>query len=187
MKQFNKMKKQLLVAATLVTITVLLRTVFKIAPNFEFVTALILLSALKLEGTYKFVVPALAIVVSDLIIGNSIIFIFTWSGFAAMYLLSQFIGKHPLSRKRYVNYLAGGLVNVMFFYFWTNFGVAMTTNMYTHDLPGYMHSLYMALPFLVNQLQSAVLYIPLAFFVYEVCVEGKFIESVEARLSKLGA
>ena len=63
-------------------------------PNFEIITALSLIAGIYLGGVYMIIVPLAIIFLSDLVIGNNYIFIFTWTAF-------MFIGLFGyLSRKK---------------------------------------------------------------------------------------
>lgn len=158
-----------LITVGLVALGVASRTIFHLGPNFELVTAILVLSATRLSRPANILVPVLVIGISDVLIGNTTIILFTWSGFLATWGIS-FLGKSKLTDKLGSNLVkvAGmGILGVLFFYFWTNFGVVVTTNMYSHNLAGYGESLVMALPFLRNQLVSAILMTPALFVVYE--------------------
>lgn len=174
----------ILVLAGLVVLGVASRTVFHLGPNFELITAILVLSAVKLSRPANVLVPVLVIGISDMLIGNTAIIIFTWSGFLAAWLLGL-LSKPKLAGKPGSNLIkvtGMGILGVLFFYFWTNFGVVVTTNMYPHTLAGYGESLVMALPFLKNQLVSAILMTPALFAVYEL-VTGK-LEKVDLNFAR---
>jgi hypothetical protein len=176
-------KSQVLQFLALVALGVLTRTVFHIAPNFEFVTAITLLSATKLKAPYSFLAPFITIIVSDTLIGNTNIFLFTWSGFALAFILGL-LAKRKLANlclSTLLRYEGLAVASVLVFYFWTNFGVVLTTNMYPLSLGGYQLSLIMALPFLKMQLISAVLTMPILVIAWELITKKLTLDKTEVK------
>ena len=55
----------------------------------------------------------------------------------------------------------GGLISSVIFFLWTNFGVVLTTTMYTKDLSGLLASYINAIPFFRPQLVGNLLLVPL--------------------------
>lgn len=161
------MKKNLIILVVLVTLGVLTRTVFHINHNIEFITAFTLVTAYFISQKRYSIFVALGILfISDLIIGNSNIFLFTWSGF----LFTAIIGfaiRHFNIKNRWVASIGGGVISTFVFFFWTNFGVVLLSNMYTKDLIGLMQSYFNALPFLYNQLIGNIIIVPLVFIAFE--------------------
>ncbi len=170
MKQFNKYKFEICAGIVLILLGIATRTFLHIGPNFELVTAISILAATQLSSRRSWLIVAAIMIASDIILGNTNILIFTWSGFAITFLLGT-ISKNYLQTQSYwrkfFTYEALGLVSVLAFYFWTNFGVVILGTMYAHSWAGYMQSLYMALPFLKIQLQSAIIFVPLLSLGYE--------------------
>ncbi len=77
-------KSKLIVALILIFIGVAGRFVlveYVGIPNFEIITALSLIAGIYLGGIYMIAVPLAIIFLSDLVIGNNYIFIFTWTAF----------------------------------------------------------------------------------------------------------
>lgn len=56
-------------------------------PNFEIITVLSLIAGIYLGGLYTIIVPLAIIFLSDLVIGNTYIFVFTWTAFMFIGLL----------------------------------------------------------------------------------------------------
>jgi hypothetical protein len=54
-----------------------------------------------------------------------------------------------------------GILSTMVFFFWTNFGVVVTTSMYERSFSGLIQSYINALPFLRNQLIGNIIIVPL--------------------------
>jgi hypothetical protein len=96
-----RIDKRWIGAAALVMTAVVWRVVnwhYGIAPNLELVTASTLVAATFLDRRGAWLVPLAIMVASDVIIGNSLILVFTWSAFALTGLaglaLRRFAG-HP--------------------------------------------------------------------------------------------
>lgn len=167
---------KLLIAAIFVMIGVLTRTIFHIAPNIEFITSISLLSGYYLSGKYKFTVPFLTMVITDTIIGNTNVLIFTWSAFLLGGYFGQALKTNPFFDKAlgtikskpgfdFVKRLgtleAGGIAFTLFFYLWTNFGVWFLGTMYPKTAAGLMASYINAIPFLRPQLMGNIIIVPM--------------------------
>lgn len=165
-----KNKTNLLIIAIFSLWTILFRTSLHIAPNIEFVTALSALSGYLLYKDSKaYLIPLLVMGITDLIIGNSIIFLFTWSGFLLPVLLSKkLLNKSFFSKNKTIDKLFGSILislsSTVFFFLWTNLGVVMTTDMYSKDLFGLFSSYLNALPFLKMQLVGNLFFVPAFIF-----------------------
>jgi len=147
---------------------VLSRTVFHLGPNVEFVSAISISSGILLKNKkLAFAIPVIIMFISDMIIGNTNIFLFTWTGFAIPvvigFFLSKFIKKdneHKLTKLIGLSGLAGITSSITFF-IWTNFGHWITTNMYTKDLNGLIACYINAIPFLKPQLAGNLIIVPI--------------------------
>lgn len=167
MKKFNS---QIIWVVVMIGVAVATRTVLHLGANFEWITALTVVAAMKLRGRYALAVPVLSVMISDILIGNDAIFIFTWSGFAMMFVTTWLCRSRLNDLSvigRYTGATAIAVANVLLFYFWTNLGVVLVGKLYVISFTGYVQSLYMALPFLQNQLLSAVIATPAVLAVYE--------------------
>lgn len=146
----------------LISIGIVTRTIFHIGPNVEFVTACSLTAGWFLqEKKFSWVVPFGIMVITDFLIGNSIIFIFTWSAFLCAPLFSRYIN----ARHLYISATDAGICFTLFFFLWTNFGVVVTSNMYPKTIQGLGLSYVNGLPFLFNQLIGNMVIVPALFFV----------------------
>ncbi len=165
-----KNKTNLIILAIFAIWTVLFRTVLHIAPNIEFVTAFAALSGyLFIKDSKAYIYPVILMFVTDLLIGNSIIFIFTWTGFLLPVLLSKkLLNKNHFFKNSTFDKLFGsvliGFGSTIFFFLWTNLGVVITTSMYTKDIFGLGLSYFNALPFLKMQLIGNLLFVPAFIF-----------------------
>jgi hypothetical protein len=155
------------------------RTVWDLGPNIELVTAAMILASFYLGRKSAFWLTFAIIALSDRIIGNSKIFLFTWSGFLLPALfISPILKKlatyyQLLTTKKIFTGLPlvfVGLSANIFFYLWTNLGVWVLDSwgMYTKDLPGLIKCYIYGLPFLKNQIISSLIFIPMGYFVIEI-------------------
>lgn len=159
------------------------RVALDLGPNIELVTMAMVLSAFYVGRKESFWITFAIIAISDRLIGNSNIFLFTWSGFLIPALLSKnlikFLDKIQSlllkSSKRIaftIPLLVTGFAANFFFYFWTNFGVWFldSFNMYPNTLNGLIRSYINGLPFLKLQMTSTFIFIPLGFFITEIMI-----------------
>jgi hypothetical protein len=162
--------KDAVLALFLISLGILTRTIFHVGPNIEFVTAVSLAAGYFIKNkALAMSVPLFTLFVSDIIIGNTLIYLFTWSSFFVSTILGVVFSKKDLfkiNNKFAKNALMGeglGIVSTLIFFFWTNFGVVLTTNMYEKNLTGVISSYINGLPFLLNQLLSNLLIVPVIF------------------------
>lgn len=161
------MKK--LILPILLILAVLERTVFDLGPNFEFVTTALILSAFYLGQKQSLLLIFLILLVSDSIIGNTNIFIFSWTGF----LIPAFFASNIFKKIKLNKILLGtglGISSNIFFYLWTNFGVWLLDSwgMYPKTIQGLLLSYINGIPFLKYQVSSTLLLLPISFVVFEI-------------------
>lgn len=157
------------------------RTSFHLGPNFEMVTALSVVSVLFLKNKkLAFAIPLAIMVLTDFAIGNSIIFLFTWTGMLIAPLSGTLFtqGKthnakrlthstqtpSPKSKFQTLSLVSASILANIVFFLWTNLGVVLTTTMYEKNIQGLMQSYINALPFFRNQLVSGIIFTPVIFF-----------------------
>src|SRR3989338_2437344 len=73
--------KNLFIAILLIVLGVASRTIWHVWPNVELVTSIALISSSFLSRKWTLFVIISVMAISDMLIGNTNIFIFTWSGF----------------------------------------------------------------------------------------------------------
>ena len=159
-------------------------------PNLEIITVLALISGIYLGGVYAVAVPLSIIFLSDLVIGNTYIFIFTWTAFAAIGLFGCFFKKktchscedgNPVKaenwklekkynqRKDYElgtkNSIVLALLSSIFFYLCTNFGWWLMSGMYEYSLSGLARCYWMAIPFFRNNLVGNLIFVPMGIYI----------------------
>jgi hypothetical protein len=120
-----------------------------------FVVAIIsLLSGIILGGYYAFVVPITVMVITDLIIGNNWILLFTWSGFAVLGIIGYLLKtKNSLKIQKIPRILGAGIVGILLYDLWTNFGTWLG-GWYSHTFEGLVLCYTNALPFMFWHLLS---------------------------------
>lgn len=157
------------------------RTVFDLGPNFELVTLAVVLSSFYLNKKSSLLSTLFIMLSSDLLIGNSSIFIFTWSGFLIPILFIN-IFKNLKINKIFSGTLAGISANI-FFFAWTNFGVWALDSwgVYPKTFTGLLHSYINGLPFLKYQLISTLIFVPLGFGIYKLLSKFKFTHNGNAK------
>lgn len=176
MKKYN----YLALAITLILLGITTRTVFHIKPNLEFVTACSLAAGFFFrKNTYAVLIPVLIMFGSDLIIGNTNIYIFTWTGFLVSFLVG--VAMKSGRFKNFTNSVLkftgfsqlAAIVSTLLFFLWTNFGVVVTTNMYSKDFSGLIQSYINGLPFLKIQLAGNLLIVPAIFLLSYLVINSK--------------
>jgi len=163
--------QRLLLATLLVILGILFRTTWHLGPNVEFVTSATLLSGAYLGKKWAIIIPLIIMGITDLIIGNTNIFIFTWSGYLFIGCLSYLSDLSNLGRKAKILSATGlGLIASFWFFLWTNFGVWLLDSwgMYAKTLSGLLDSYIMGLPFLKYNLIGNLVLVPTSFLLTEI-------------------
>jgi len=141
------------------------RVAFDMGPNVELVTLAMVCSGIYFGVKSSFLLTFAVVALSDIAIGNSNIFIFTWSGFLVPALVIGKLGGY-IKGKGFLGRVAGGgmsgLAANVFFYLWTNFGVWALDGwgMYSDGADGLLMSYVNGLPFLKLQALSTLLFVP---------------------------
>jgi len=164
-----KISMKLKVALILILLGFLFRTVFHLGENIEFVTSAALLSGSFLGPFWAVTVPLVIMAVSDFFIGNTMIYLFTWSA----YLIIGLMGFLLLRKKKgKISHIikAGftGIVSSLIFFLWTNFGVWFLDSfgMYEKSFNGLLSAYIYGLPFLKSNLTGNLFFVPLSFAVF---------------------
>ena len=104
-----------------------------------------------LFGLKYIIVATTAFIVCDLIIGLHPLIFFTWLGLIIVGLTSQAFTKYYFR-------VPGVMIGVLIFFFVSNFGVWLLSDMYSQDLKGLTQCYIMGLPFLQNSLIGSLLF-----------------------------
>ena len=170
-KKLNKMKDQkkyshttsYILLATLFLAAFLERAVWDLGPNVELITTAMILASIYVGRKEAFWLTLAIMTTTDALLGNTNIFIFTWSGFLipAIFAGKIFADKKFGQFKKIVLGTSAGIGSNLFFFLWTNFGVWLIGNMYTKNLTGLLMSYFYGLPFVKPQIISSLIFIPL--------------------------
>lgn len=138
------------------------------APNFTAVAAAGLFAGFAFKGGIKaFLVPLIALWISDLLINNIIYasyyegFAWVTEGFVWIYtgiILSVVIGRFGIKSAKAAPLLLGGLSAAVVFYLITNFGAWMASPLYAQNYLGLIAAYVAGLPFLLNQVLGTLFY-----------------------------
>ena len=140
-----------------------------LGPNVELVTLMSVLAAVWFGARFGLITAVVSLIISDLVIGNTNIFLFTWSGFAVIGWTGWYLTKFS-GLKRILAGGAFGLLASLWFYGYTNFGVWLIGGLYPPTFAGLAQSYYMGLPFLKLQAVSNALLLTVAMIVLELKV-----------------
>jgi hypothetical protein len=173
-----------LIVSVYAFITILFRTSLHLGPNIETVTAFALLLGMLLNWKQAAFMVIAIMIITDLIIGNTSIFIFTWTGFLIPLVIAKLvINKKLFSRNANFDLLlaglTGGIVSTLFFYIWTNFGVVVLTDMYPKTIEGLMQSYINALPFLKLQIAGNMIFSPVFLISAKLLLSNKQLLSLQ--------
>jgi hypothetical protein len=159
----TKLFKNIILIALLITVAVSWRIInfnYQIAPNLEIVTAVSVIAAIILGLRGAIIVPIATMIISDSIIGNSSIFVFTWGAFAIIGASAVILKKLNQQPKKQIIYSFGFAVASSFLFFIvTNFGV-WAQGWYPATLAGLTTCFINAIPFYRTMLIGNLLLVP---------------------------
>ncbi|MDP3883030.1 MAG: hypothetical protein Q8Q48_03160 [Candidatus Staskawiczbacteria bacterium] len=165
MQIFKKEKNtEFIIAIFLVLVGVALRLVPH-APNFTPISAIALFGGVYFSRRTAFVLPVLAILISDLFIG-----FYDFKIMAAVYgsfILSVALGLWLKNHKKWHLIVGGAILSSVLFFLITNFAVFAFSPWYAKSLSGLIQCYVMALPFFKNTLLGDIFYTAVFFGAYE--------------------
>lgn len=132
-------------------------------PNLELITAATFFAAVLLRHRAAVLVPFAAAAVSDALLGNTSILLFTWTAWAVIGLGALLV-RRTSGWLRFGAALGLGAGGSVWFFLWTNFGVWLQARgtFYAPGLDGLMASYVAGLPFFRTMLLGNLLLVPLA-------------------------
>jgi hypothetical protein len=151
-------KNRLIAALTLILLGAICRVLLKgvIIDVFFVIAVVSILSGLLLGGYYTFIVPISIMMITDLIIGNNMIFLFTWSGFAILATIGYILkSKKSLTIKKAPMIIGSGIAGILIYDIWTNFGCWL--GWYPHTLEGLTTCYTAAIPFMLWHLLTTTI------------------------------
>ena len=150
---------------------------------FAIIGIISVLAGVLLGGYYSLIVPLSAMAVSDAILGNGMIFVFTWSGFAMMGVLGLQARKSRAPNATFGLRLTGiGVAGILAFDIWTNVG--WWALFYPHTAGGLAACFAMALPFIVGHVLTTAAVLPTVSLgaLYTVENRTRVANAIKARL-----
>ncbi|WP_240930541.1 DUF6580 family putative transport protein [Isoptericola sp. BMS4] len=132
-------------------------------PNLELSTAAAFVAAGLLPHRLAMLAPLVVVAVSDVLLGNSSVLVFTWTAWAVVGVGAWWAGR-ARGAARFVSAVGFGVGSSLFFYLWTNAGVWWLGRgtFYPPGLDGLLASYVAGLPFLRPMLVGNLLLMPLA-------------------------
>lgn len=119
-----------------------------------------LLAGRYLGRIYALLVPFISMFITDLLIGNTWIFIFTWSGLILMGSVGVLSKKQSIPR-----FIGLSLTGILCYDLWTNFGCWL--GWYNHTPEGLLLCYTMAIPFMFWHVISTVVLLPICTLPFE--------------------
>ena len=151
-------------------------------PNFEAVTSLSLLAGSFLGGIFGPIASLSMIFFSDMYLGNSQIYLFTWSAFLLIGAFGSLIKSN--SKHRVLKTAGAGLASVLFFYLWTNLGWWLLSGMYEMSFLGLLRCYVAGLAFLKNQIISVLVFVPVFSPVFSFFFQKVLYKKTEMKIAK---
>lgn len=173
----SKINTQLWLVTGLIVITALSRLVPHL-PNFSPIGAICLFGAAQFQDKkFAFIVPLLAIGISDILVNNIIYatyfdgFTIFYQGFQWQYLsyvVTVFAGMFIIKAVSFKSIAKGTLAATMIFFLISNFGVWMSGTLYPMNGTGLMSCYIAAIPFLGGTLFGNMIYSAILFASYAI-------------------
>ena len=154
--------------------------------NFTAIAAIALFGGVYLEKRYAFVVPILAMLVSDYFIGFYSGMYWVYGSFVLIGLIGLWLKNH----KKPLYILGGTFVSSVLFFVVTNFGVWVTPgSMYAPTWAGLVECYVAAIPFFRDTVTGDLFFVAVMFGAYEGLLialkKGKMDRAIFARMSVL--
>ncbi len=158
----NKLSKIILIIA-LIMVAVAWRLInyrLSIAPNLELITVVSVLGAITFGWSAGLIIAISSMIISDLFIGNSSIFIFTWSAFAIIGLSASLLKRfNQQPKKQFIGSIGFAVVGSFFFFLFTNLGVWLQ-GWYPMTWQGLITCFSLAIPFYRTMLIGNLILVP---------------------------
>lgn len=132
-------------------------------PNLELITAATFFVAVILRHRAAVLVPFAAAAVSDALLGNTSILVFTWTAWAVIGVGALLV-RRTTGWRRIGAAFGLGIGGSVWFFLWTNFGVWLQSRgtFYAPGLDGLLASYVAGLPFFRTMLLGNLVLVPLA-------------------------
>lgn len=160
-------KKQLWVRSASALLLIVVAAFSRLIPhpaNFTAVAAIALFGGVYLDRKIAFVVPVVAMLISDYFIGFYGGMFWVYGSFALIGLIGLWLKNH----KTPLAILGGSLAGSIIFFVVTNFGEwTMPTSIYPHTWSGLVECFVMAIPFFRNTVSGDLVFVAVMFGAYE--------------------
>lgn len=159
------MIKQIILPISIIAIAAAIR-ILPHPANVAPIAAMALFGGCYLEKKYAFLLPIIALFVSDSILGFHQSMPFVYGSFLLMVCIGIWLRK----RKAVGTILGASVASSLLFFLITNFGFWLTESLYPKTIEGQITAYVMALPFFRNTLLGDLLYTGLFFGGYELAL-----------------
>ncbi|MEF8849097.1 MAG: DUF6580 family putative transport protein [Candidatus Thermoplasmatota archaeon] len=123
---------------------------------FFLIAIISLLSGLILGSYYAFIIPITVMTITDVIMGNNYILLFTWSGFAMIGIIGYILKtKNKFKINKTPTLFAAGIGSILLYDLWTNFGSWL--GWYPHTIQGLTTCYIVSLPFTLWHILSTTI------------------------------
>ena len=176
--------KHVITAVALITFGVAGRMLLIDFPNIETVMAVSIISGALLGPHYGLLVALFTVMGSDVLIGNTNIFLYTWAAWIVIGATSHLVKRNKAETAVWSDALkltGFGLAGTVFFFLVTNFGVWHLSGLYAPTVAGLVESYVMAIPFLRNQLLGNMVIVPAVSLV--ALTAWKYVPSLAAAMT----
>ena len=119
---------------------------------------------------HAFLVPLVAMILSDLILGFHSTVLYVYAGIMATVVIGSFLNQVTVFRVG----MAAVIASIVFFLI-TNFGAWMHHNMYSQDLNGLLQAYVAGIPFLRNSLIANLIFSYLVFYALTSFIPGQYL------------
>ena len=142
--------------------------------NFAPIAAIALFSGAYLDKKYAFIIPAAAMLLSDIILGFHSGMIWVYGSFALIALMGLWLKNN----KKLLTVTGTALASSVLFFIVTNFGV-WAGGMYGYSVNGLVQCYTMAIPFFRNSAAGDMIYVAVMFGLYELVTRYVFKTSLQ--------
>ncbi len=141
-------------------------------PNFTPIGAIAIFAGVFLRGKYIFVLPTLALLISDYILGFYNGMIWVYSSFISVGLIGIWIR----NKYNFARVSVGTISSSILFFVVTNFGVWLNGSIYPQNLQGLVSCYVAAIPFFRNSISGDIVYVTVLFGSYELIRRKYFVK-----------
>lgn len=146
-------------------------------PNFTPIAALALFGGVYLQKRWALLIPMLAMLISDSLIGFHALMPWVYGSFLLTGLIGLWLKKHK--QPQFI--LGAVIMSSLLFFVVTNFGVwVLPVSGYPHTLAGLVQCYVAAIPFFKTELLGTLMYTSVLFLLYEAVVRAIAPERREA-------